>query len=767
MKLSRRTNTIVLWVIAVALLVGMIVMFTPTMGDLGGARADSSTPALLVNGEPINELEIARAQQGALYSRVREGEAAQDLELLLLDQLIQQEVLAQAASRVNVSGGEVREAVNEFREQNSVAGRNNDQAYLNLIGRVGFTDASFRDYIREQLRLEKYQTQLTEDVTVSEAEVEAFYDLNQDDYRTDERILARMIVVDDAELAADLRQQAVEGADFSALANEHSLERADRAGALGAPADSTEPQPVGRAALPTQVATAAFGLQGSGVTEVVEAGSRYYVVQVNEHLPADVQPLEEVRAEVEEDALAAKQGRVLEDHIAELRADASIAAAEGSEYAFQNDVVARVGDNQIMETDLVRATYTNPQIQQALGPENADLIAQFFKPTILSQLIDREVAYLGAQDLDASFVGPKALVAQEALAWVSRDVTASEEELRTYYDANQARFTVPAEAEATRVTFDALEPAEDFRSALLAGAGVQPAAGEFGGDLEELGTVFEGDLQQALDAALFGTEAFEPLPESEREVSDVLVIEEAAPEAEQDAAAGEGEGEEPADEAEEGVAQEDAEAAEGAGSAADDAASQDDAAQDAAGSEVAAEDDEAAGDDAAGEEAPTEEAATEEGATEEAAAPSTVERFVVLVADRTASFVRPFEEVRAQVEQAVLSQKRAEAQAAWLESLREEITVVNLLSQVEPDTGENAPAEGAAASGEADVGAGEGEAATEPAGDPATVDAPSQPAEGAGEDVAPTTPEDGGADAADPAAGDAAGAEAEEGAAAE
>ena len=715
MKLSRRTNTIVLWIIAAALLVGMIVMFTPTIGDLGGARAGTSTPALLVNGEPISELEVARAQQGALYSRVREGEAAQDLELLLLDQLIQQEVLAQAASRVNVSGGEVRDAVNEFREQNSVAGRDNDQAYLNLIGRVGFTDASFRDYIREQLRLEKYQAQLTEDVTVSDEEVVAFYDLNQDEYQTDERILARMIVVDDAELAADLRQQAIEGADFSALASEHSLERADRGGALGAPADSTEPQPVGRAALPTQVAAAAFGLGGPGVTEVVEAGSRHYVVQVNEHLPADVQPLEEVRAEVEEDALAAKQGRVLEEHIAELRADATVTPAEGSEYAFQNDVVARVGDNQIMETDLVRATYTNPQIQQALGPENADLIAQFFKPTILSQLIDREVAYLGAQDLDAEFVGPKALVAQEALAWVSRDVTASEEELRAYYDANQARFTVPAEADATLVTFDALEPATDFRSALLAGAEAQLAAEEFGGEVEDLGTVFEGDLQQALDAALFETEAFEPLPESEREVSDVLVTEEAAPAGEPESAADEGAVEEPGAAADEGVAEDAAGEVEGVDAEAEDAAG-----EDALGDAPPEGEGEGEGEGAVGEGS-----AADEAASEEASEPSFVERFVVLVADRTAAYVRPFEEVRAQVEQAVLAQKRAEAQSEWLTSLREEITVVNLLAEVEPDAGEEAPTQdaadvGAAAAGEGDAGAadaGEGDVGAADAGE--------------------------------------------------
>ena len=730
MKLSRRTNTIVLWVIAIALLIGMIVMFTPTMGDLGGVRGQDATPALFVNGEPITELQVARAQQGNLYSRVREGEAGQDLELLLLDQLIQREVLRQAASRVNVSGGEVRDAVNEFREQNGVAGRNNDQAYLNLIGGAGFTDATFRDYLREQLRLERYQTQLTEDVTVTDEEVEAFYNLNRDDYRRDERVVARMIVVDDPALAADLRQQLDGGANFAELASEHSLERADRGGALGAPAGSSEPQPVGRAALPTQVAAVTFEMQGPGLTEVVQAGSRQYLVQVEEYLPSEVQPLDEVRAQVEDDALAAKQGRVLEDHIASLRAEATVAPADGSQYSFHNDVVARVGDNEIRETDLVRATYTNPQIQQALGPQNADLIAQFFKPTILSQLIDREIAYLGAQQLDAEFVGPKALVAQEALAWVSRDVAATDEELQTYYDENQARFRVPAEAEATRVTFDAVDSANAFRSALLAGAAPDAAADEFGGELEDHGTVFEGDLEQALDAALFGTDAFEPLPESEREVSDVLVIEEPAPQQEEGAAATEEDGAgEPAGEAD---------AAEGAGDGEADGAPEADAADgdaQAGAEEAVSEDAQAESEDVAADMAQADDAPGDGAPGEEPEGPATVERYVVLVADRSESYVRPFEEVRAQVEQAVLSQKRAQAQTEWLESLREEIQVVNLLDQVEPDAAGEAPVEGVEAASD--------EAASQEA-DPA---APEAGADGAGD--AGASPGDGSGEAAD------------------
>ena len=50
MRLSRKTNTIILWVVSIGLLVGMIITFTPSLGgsnlfvELGPLRFQSRTP---------------------------------------------------------------------------------------------------------------------------------------------------------------------------------------------------------------------------------------------------------------------------------------------------------------------------------------------------------------------------------------------------------------------------------------------------------------------------------------------------------------------------------------------------------------------------------------------------------------------------------------------------------------------------------------------------------------------------------------------------
>lgn len=629
MKISKRARTIILWCVAIGLLLGMVISFTPTLGlTFGGQEALRGTVQLTVNGAEIREAEVLQAQQGTIFGAVSEGPVARQLQRLLVDELVRQEVVRQAAAPMRVTNGEVTAAVNEFRESRGLSGRRNDTAYLNLLRSAGFTDQTFRDALREDIKLQKWRESVVGDVTVSDAEVEAYYLSHQSAYQSEERVRARQIVVADRETAEQLRAQLVDGASFAELAAEHSLELADRQGAVGAAAGETEPRPVGRAAFPTAVANAAFALRGAGLTEVVEASDGFYLVQVVEYVPTQTRPLEEVRDQVAEDALAAKQAGILEAEIERLRASAVVTFPETSTLSFANETVAQVGDAEITEVQLDRATYTNTTIQQALSPDTAELIVQLFRPAILQQLIDTELAFQGAQALGAGFVGTRTGVAQAALNYVARDVEVTEEQVRDYYERNIAAFTVSAEANVTQVEFGDSAAATAFRTAVLGGADLSEAAAANGGEVTDHGRVRPGDLEADVDAALFGTDAFDPVPGSEAEVSDVLVLE--RPD-EGEPAAGE-------------------------------AATEGDDEVGAEGADAEAGDDEAV-------------AAAEAAGDGVGAEPATVERFVVLVAERTPETVRPLEDVRAQVENAVRAEARQRAQEEWLASLRDEIEV--------------------------------------------------------------------------------------------
>ncbi len=623
MKLSKRTNAIILWIISIGLLVSMVIAFTPGTFFGGNQGAQQGATALQVNGQAIPELEVARLQQNPPFSSVQEGPVAEDLERLALDQLIQNEVLRQAAADVNVSRGEVRAEVNEFREARGVAGSNNDQAYQNLLRGAGYTDATFRELIRQQLKQEKYLEQLAADVEVTDEEVQTFFEANRDAYVSDPQITAREIVVADENLANDLYARARAGEDFAALAQEFSTERAAQGGALGAAEGNAEPRPVGRIALPTPVADAAFGLQGTGVTRPVQAGGAYHIIKVENFTPGEPQPFEAVQAQVREDAQLAKEAGVQQQTLDTLQGEANIEIPSTSPYSYDNPPVAFVGEDEIGAVALAEETYLNQQVQQFLNPNSADIILNFFKPTVLEQIIERELADQGAAALDANFIGPPAGVAQSALSFVSRDAEATDAQIREYYDANQGRFTESAVAVATRMNFAGEAAAQSFRQALLENenvdrAAINVAADAAGGEVVNLGPVSPGEAQEVVDQALFNFESgdFTALnAASEVEVSGILAIPQAV-----DAQTG--------------------------------------------------------GSEAGGE---TGDTATGGAETGGAGGPGVAQTYVVLVATRIPERVRPFEEVRNQAREAVLANNREELRQAWLSGLREEITVENLL----------------------------------------------------------------------------------------
>ena len=611
MKLSRRANTIILWFVSIGLLGGMIITFTPSLGLGFGGANEAGAVALRVNGEAIRELGVAQVRSNPLFLAVTEGEVGADLELLLVDSLLRQEVVRQESARQRVSDADVRRAVDEFRTTRSITGRANDSVYLDLLARSGFTDETFRVYLRQQLQEEAWQATIVDAIEVTDAEVVTYFESNRDSYLSEERIEARHIVTLEREAAVEARARILAGEAAGAVAREVSAERADRDGALGAAAGETDPRPVGRPALPTLVANAAFALGGAGVTEVIDADGRHHVVAVEAYLPAAQRPFDEVAAAVRDDTLTGKRNGALEAEIDRLVAVARIEIPAESSLRFDDVPVARVGGVEIMAADLARATYTNPQIQQALSPDTAFIITAFFKPAVLAQLVDQELALQGLAELGVPFVGPRAFVAQSALNYVAREATVTDDDVLAYYEQNRVAYTVPASAEALQVEAATLEMAADFRSALLRDGDVALAAEEAGVEVIDLGLVVPGRLEGLLDLTLFGTDAFEPLPEGPLAVSDILVLSDEVAVLPEEIVVGEApEGEAPEDEA-----------------------------------------------------------------PEEPVVTRFVDRYVILVADRRPERVRPLAEVRGQIESIVLAEARAELREAWVAGLRETITV--------------------------------------------------------------------------------------------
>ncbi len=642
MKTRKRTQFILL-LVTLGLLVSMIISFTPSFGALFGNQNNTTEDpsALLINGQAITENQVAIARRNPPFQTNFEGEVGKDLDTLLVDNLIQTELIRQASANEKVTGAEVKQAVNDWRDSQGVGGRKNDGEYINLINRFGYTDASFRDVFKEQLRMDKYRESLTDSVEISNDEIESFYEVNKNRYLSGEQIIAREIVLDDSDKAKQVLEELKNGTDFAELATNNSIEKADRAGALGAAKDTTEPKAVGRAALPTAVSSAAFNLQAGGITDIIEANDKFYIVKVEKYLASGPQPLDDVREQVKNDALDAKRAGVFEITMTNLRQEADIEIPETSTISYDNSAVAKVNDSTITRAELARAVYNNPQIAQALRPDTTQIITSLFKPSILESLVDRELAYQGAQKLDAKFIGSKDTIALSALGYISKDATVNDDEIKEYYDSNIARYTIPAKAVVNRINFDSQEAANSFREKMIAGKDLTSSMEELAGTQVDLGTVNPGNLPSELDTILFRTDAFSKLPDSAEEISDVLVLTEDIP-------------------LEDGASENIITDEEANSNNPDDATNADNAT--------------------------TNTSNTEDAVIE----PQTKKVYVVLIAERSSEVIRPLNEVQEQVEAAVLAQKQQDLQTTWLDELRSSAEIETFISSEDlittPDT---------------------------------------------------------------------------------
>jgi len=511
-KVNRRAITILFGILAVSFALGTILLFTPK-----GQQQTQGRALLWVNGKPIYELDLARMQQvDPLFSLAPEGTLRPLIETHFIEQVILNEALAQDASRVKVSNAEVKAEIDRIRKQ---FGLTDKKAYDRFLQQIGYTDSLLRKEIRRALQIQKRLEEIKNKVKLTEEEARFFFELHKANYAPEDKVLARQIVVDDKALAEKIYQELQNGADFVELAKKYSKVGADQGGALGAEPGSTEPGPVTRVVFPEAVATEVFKLKNGGITPVIEAGGRYYIVQVVKFLPGGDVKYEEVKDRVKKDALAVKQQGALEAYVEEVRKKAKVKFAEDFPYEYKNPVVARVNDAEIKLEDV---NFANQQVPDLIRQGLGELVVQFFYPTTTDQLINTELLYQEAKKTGLPFIGPKAQIASDVQLWKTKDVTVTDEEVKAYYEKNKDQFTIPASASIALARFQDEEKAKAYREGLLEGKDPKKLAEELGGEFIEVPNVTADQLPPVLIPVVFGDAPKADAPGGK--VSDVVKV---------------------------------------------------------------------------------------------------------------------------------------------------------------------------------------------------------------------------------------------------
>ena len=292
------------------------------LAGCGGSDQDVPSDAVAV----VDGQEIARSDYEALITQAkksyknqkREFPAAGSQEFQTLRNqavqfLVQREQFEQEAEDldVEVTDKQVDARLEQIQKQYF----GGDKAkFEKQLKDQGITEKQVRNDIRSQIISEKIFEQVTGDVKVTDAEIEAYYEKNKAQYSQPESRDVRHILVKTKKQADDLYAQLQDGADFAALAKKFSEDTGSKAnggkltiskGQTVAPFDQT-----------------AFLLKKNDISKPVKTEFGYHIIQpLSDTKPAKVTPLAEVKASIKQQLEQTQKNEAMTKWVDDLKKD--------------------------------------------------------------------------------------------------------------------------------------------------------------------------------------------------------------------------------------------------------------------------------------------------------------------------------------------------------------------------------------------------------------------------------------------------------------
>lgn len=300
-------------------------------------KADKKSPAnndlivevngvKLTNAELQTDLNSKLAPLAAQLPADRLEQFKSQMRDKFIDNFIVRTVLAQAADKQNISATdpEIDSKIQEI-EKTMPAG----MTLENALKTNGMTIDQMRSDIAFGLKTNKLiDSQEKTDSAPSGEEIKKYYDDNKKKFDEPETAHARHILIktaaDDEEKIKtekkkkieDLRQKLVKGADFAAIAKEHSdCPSGKKGGDLGT---------FSRGKMVKPFEEAAFSQKVNEIGPVIETKFGYHIIQTLEHNQARTKSLDDAKGRIKETLKNRKKQQALKSYITQLREKATI-----------------------------------------------------------------------------------------------------------------------------------------------------------------------------------------------------------------------------------------------------------------------------------------------------------------------------------------------------------------------------------------------------------------------------------------------------------
>lgn len=252
--------------------------------------------------------DFATSEQGVAYLT--------ELKTYIVDNLINSQVALQKAKELGLECSE-EEVETEFNKEK--ANYETEEAFNEALAGSNMTQESLKEEIRDSLTLQKVIAFMGEEATVTDEEVEKYYNDNIASYTTGPGAEMAHILVATEEEAKTVKAEYTAGTSFEDLAAKYGTDGTkDVGGSLGfIPYDSTS--------YDADFLAGAKALKEGEVSEPVKTQFGWHLIKVTGVTTETVvQPLEEVKEEVKEKVLAEKKNTLVNDKLTVWKAEANI-----------------------------------------------------------------------------------------------------------------------------------------------------------------------------------------------------------------------------------------------------------------------------------------------------------------------------------------------------------------------------------------------------------------------------------------------------------
>jgi foldase protein PrsA len=169
--------------------------------------------------------------------------------------------------------------------------------------------------IEKDLIMGKFVDSLSRDITVSDKEIEDYYDKNLQAFTTPEQLRLSIIKVDNIDEAKKIKKEIEKGADFEEMANKY-------------PAGHGEPGVVGETnwvtldTFPPDMVKEIKRIRAGTFGGPIKGREGYYIIKVQEKIEKKVQPFDEVKENIRNILIKQKRGERFQSWLQDARGKA-------------------------------------------------------------------------------------------------------------------------------------------------------------------------------------------------------------------------------------------------------------------------------------------------------------------------------------------------------------------------------------------------------------------------------------------------------------